>query len=89
MTEALFNGAAVMLGSVYPGLTGAELKQALDAACGGGGPDLTIKETCELLKRCRASVRNDIAAGRLETFKIGGAVRVRRASINRLLSPQN
>lgn len=86
MTEHLLNGAALMLQSIYPNLTADKLKVALDGVAEDGGSDLTVKETAEQLKMCRASIYNLIAGGKLESYKIGAATRIRRASVELLIA---
>jgi hypothetical protein len=41
---------------------------------------------CALLDRSRASMYRDIAAGRLEVFKINGSTRLRVGSLRKMLA---
>lgn len=48
-------------------------------------PLATIGEVQMTLRKCRASIYRDIAAGNLEAIKIGSATRIRTASVIKML----
>jgi hypothetical protein len=50
--------------------------------CGG----VTIQIGCATTGRSRASIYRDIAAGRIEAFKISGSTRIRVGSLRKLLA---
>jgi hypothetical protein len=47
---------------------------------------VTIQVGCATTGRSRASIYRDIAAGRIEAFKISGSTRLRVGSLRRLLA---
>lgn len=47
-------------------------------------PDLTVKETCEVLRVTAPTVYNMLRQGRLESYMVGRARRITHESVQRL-----